>query len=499
MGWDVTPRPQTRVDAHSRSAAMSDHRTYAAFLDTMTYLHYKPVEQIDWHQVLSVSRDSNVRIVVPGVTLREIDKHKNFTPRLRSRAQRVAAQLSSWLADGAHDIRPGLQVVRAIGTPRIDFDAEDLDKASNDDVLVAAALSYQRAHPEITVVLVTQDAYPQTVARARGLVVETLPDDLKLPDEEDAVEKENRDLKRQLQRLQAARPMLTVEFASSTASTCEILVPSVDALAETEIVRAVEVMARKYPTPESFERPVAKPSEPTSEAEDGPLAPALVDALRGLDRARESEFKMFGEFSRKDIARYADERMEFLVKYAKYVQKRRDWERDLARQISLELELVNRGAEPATDVDVILRFPNNVIVTGMDLVGDAPEAPKPPTLPRRTMGSLWGTDPLMGSSLGVQSYLSHLNRPPLEPPNVSSWGLKEAETGLVTCHVRRSKHGLRVALPTMYVMISGEAPIRPFQFNFTLHAANVPDAVTGTLNVLLHSDASDLRGPSPGA
>jgi hypothetical protein len=46
----------------------------AAFLDTMIYLHYRPVAEIDWQRVLDTAR---VDILVPRITVRELDRHKN--------------------------------------------------------------------------------------------------------------------------------------------------------------------------------------------------------------------------------------------------------------------------------------------------------------------------------------------------------------------------------------------------------------------------------------
>lgn len=465
---------------------MSGDTTYALFLDTMTYLHYTPVDQIDWHDVLGVPRDCVVQIVVPGITLREIDKHKNHSPRLRDCARRVGKQLSTWLSNGTQEIRTGVQIVRAVGVPRIDFDAEDLDKTINDDVLVAAALWYQRTNPDVTVVVVTQDPYPQVVAGARGIAVQPLPDYLKLSEEEDSLEKENRELKRQLQKLQFARPDLTLAFAGGTKSTREVFIPSVKALTEDELVKAVSAMERKYPPANSFRpRPAAAAAKSSDEDRARPDGVSLSALVRDAERAREWQ----AAYDPQEIERYAAKRSQFLKEYAEYARAQREFERARARHFSLEIEVVNNGTTPASDVDIRLHVPDGVLVADEDDLQE-PELPTPPALPQtgaERLAAGFASLRVPGVSLSSYSYLPPSPHHMLAraPRNVSSLDIKETNSYLVTCHVGRVKHGLRESLPTMYVTVPSSASIRPFQITYTLHAANLAEPVTGTLTVLL--------------
>lgn len=474
---------------------------HALFLDTMTYLHYLSVEQIDWQGVLGVSKADEVLIVVPGITLREIDKHKNHTPRLRERAQKVGTRIAAWIAEGRPAIRPGVHVVSAPRVPNIDFEAEGFDRTSNDDVLVAAALDYQRNNPGITVVIVTQDAYPRVIAQGHGLVVHSLSDDLKLPAEEDATENENRELRRRIQQLEAARPDLRVEFASVSKQSREFVIPTMHQLSEKDLAEAIQAMERQHPPADSFRVPsvqVPPTAAPSSQDAGVPLT-GIAAAMLSAARAQEMQRLFLGSIDAEDLKRYAAERSSFLADYEEYLRERREFEMARARRFMLELELVNTGSVPATDVDVHLHVPDGVVVSGeYDLT--EPQAPEPPTRPRRSAEILFQglsshSYPSIGSFRGPDtSYLESLVARGPRQRNVSDLDIEETGSYTIRCHVGRIKHGLREALPSIYVTIPEDAPVRPFQITYSLHAANLPEAASGTLNVLLKSDPEDTGG-----
>jgi hypothetical protein len=475
---------------------------HALFLDTMVYLHYRSIEQVDWHDILGVPSTEEVVIVVPGITLREIDKHKNHTPRLRDRARRVSELLARQLPAGSVELRPGVRIEGALRSPSVDFAGLGLDPASNDDVLVASALDYQRTHPEVRVAVATQDSYPHLRAQGLGLVVRSLPDDLRLPAEEDPVERENRELKRQLQQLQAARPMLDLQFADGGGKSLTVVLSNLDSLSAAEIAATVREMEQRLPPADAFRsaapqvKSASRPQQPGPDegiirrlkrATEEPDAEATQELLRDIKRAfREPK-------DERDLARYATERTAFLESYAAYLQERREYERARGRRFVLDLDLVNTGSTPAKDIDVHLYVPDGVTVSDEEDDLTEPEEPEPPGRPLTAAESMYAGlrssltafDIVRGPDL---SYLSPLDRAQTAGPrNVSPLEIEETESYDIRCHVDRVKHGLPVALPTIYVTIPEGAPARPFQVTYTLHAANLPAPVTGELNVILTS------------
>ena len=62
------------------------------FLDTNIYLHYIDVEQINWDKIVG---DTSITIVVPRITIREIDQHKDQSRRkIQKRAKVISAKFA---------------------------------------------------------------------------------------------------------------------------------------------------------------------------------------------------------------------------------------------------------------------------------------------------------------------------------------------------------------------------------------------------------------------
>ena len=59
------------------------------FIDTMIFLHYKAVEEINFPELFNVDK---ISILVPRITLRELDEQKNIhtQSKIRERAKKVA-------------------------------------------------------------------------------------------------------------------------------------------------------------------------------------------------------------------------------------------------------------------------------------------------------------------------------------------------------------------------------------------------------------------------
>jgi predicted ribonuclease YlaK len=66
--------------------------TIVLFLDTNVFLHYQSFDQIDWSALFGVA---NVEIIIPPVTVHELNKHKDShpKPRIRARAADIIKKL----------------------------------------------------------------------------------------------------------------------------------------------------------------------------------------------------------------------------------------------------------------------------------------------------------------------------------------------------------------------------------------------------------------------
>ena len=85
------------------------------FLDTNCYMHYRPIEEIDWEAVLG---GSPVRIVLPRVVMNELDKHKDSHPqsKMKERVRRTLRHIEEWeVHAGPANIRPGVTRSSSLG------------------------------------------------------------------------------------------------------------------------------------------------------------------------------------------------------------------------------------------------------------------------------------------------------------------------------------------------------------------------------------------------
>ncbi|MEZ5406493.1 MAG: PIN domain-containing protein [Acidimicrobiales bacterium] len=146
-----------------------------AILDTNIYLHYKPLHDILWLNVLDAP---SVRVIVPLAVVRELDDKKNYASgRLSRRADDRLKLLRKLLDDGrgptAIPKRRGVTIEVPLG-----FD--DLDRRNVDEaILTVTSMLNGRGSPGA--ILVTGDYSMQLRARAQGLDVKILEDDYRLP------------------------------------------------------------------------------------------------------------------------------------------------------------------------------------------------------------------------------------------------------------------------------------------------------------------------------
>jgi rRNA-processing protein FCF1 len=420
-----------------------------AFLDTMIYLHYRPVAEIDWQRVLGAAR---VDIVVPRIIIRELDRHKNnrASSRISERARRTLAWLEQAVEGG--EVRPGVRVRRWGRSPGVDYTALGLNPTWNDDELVASILDFRAANPESTVVLVTQDAGPRFTARDHGIQAISLEESLRLSDDLDPAERENRELRQRLQKLEQARPQLrlTVEENADVA------------IADGHLR---VTLRQKFRTPDEF------------------ITQAVQQASREVPVMRSVGLAVLG-ISEGELARYAEDRAKYLEKVRRHAEKTYALAEERARSFVLTLLLENTGTAPADDVDVDLHIPDGPTVG--ERPPEDPEPPDPPHPPRTT------AQIMRRSLLDIRPFTA----PPIlpsfgdisrGPPNVSGFDIERSDSYDIRNHVRRVKHASTETLGTLYFTFPSPSlsAAQPFGIDYRLNAANVPEPVSGSLHVVV--------------
>src|SRR6266566_2144805 len=391
----------------------------AVFLDSMIFLHYKPIEDVDWAVEVGADRAC---IVGPRVTIAELDKHKD-THRLRTirdRARRVLMRLEGYFPKA--ELRPMVEVAYYPVRPTpVDIKEKGLDPESNDDVLIATVLQYGAKNPGVEVVLVSADTGPRLTARHHNIPVLAPRDELLLPGEPDPLVKENEDLRRQVLKLQGARPDLALEFEESDQPThLQLRMLGPLPYPQEQISAELAKLGVKYPIAVRQAR----------------AAPFVVQI--GADE---------------DHERYNRDRSAFLTAYEAYLKAK--WEHDnlLRRTASLRLKLVNKGSQPADDVDIRLHFPDGFKLLEKKQQQKPPVAPTPPAPPRTPEEVMRA---MAGLSLRLPDYRGlagiHLNESIAAAlGNVSGLRIKKSNSYDVELHVAALKHGFTESLPEFIV------------------------------------------------
>lgn len=434
------------------------------FFDTMVFLHYRSIDELNLDDLLGPSPHT---IIMPRITLRELDKHKNTnsSSRIRERARKMVKKIEQWAA--GEQIRPGVAMEFMARIPAVDYSTLGLNPDWCDDVLIASVLQYRTDHPnDAEVILVTQDSGPRLTALQLGLRVVELPEEYKLPAEQDPLEAENRELLRTISVLQNALPKLTVSFAGSDQPedhACFVL-PCPPNSMEHEIKRKIEEFRAKLPKQQP---PQATPPKP-----DSPVA---------LMQAQLAGWSYIDPIPAEEYERYNRGVDEYLRSYERYM--RDTWEGQAAtrRSIRFKIDIRNTGTAPAEDVDVLFHFPDGFRLFSGDDLPDIPKEPRPPRKPRTRMQQM--TDSI--GHIGNLN-LARPNLPDFKMP--SSFSIERSRSYDVRDHFRRIKHGDSAALPEMFLTFDSYQTASSFSCDYTIRPANLPSPITGKLHFVIEKE-----------
>ena len=436
------------------------------FLDTMIYLHYQPLDQLALPELLEAKV---IRIVVPRITLRELDRHKDThsSQKVRNRARRTLRDIEKWTSSEA-DIRPTVSMELSMEAPLDSCRSLGLNPDWSDDLLLASVHRDQQQQSNRRVVLVTQDLSLKLAARQLGVEAIEMPDSTRLPDEPDAVELENRELKRTVAALQNAMPRLAVGI-------CRDGMPI--AHAKFEVAEPIHGCERAIQT----RLAAAKAKFPK-------LAPPSPPVIRGLpaDAGLNNVLGGLGRYATPDLAEHDRYNMEvdgYIRFYETFLSDETEWEAANRRTLRFQIGVWNTGTAPAEDVDVVLRFPDGFSLLTEDDLPARPKEPSPPRRPR-SLAEMMTEDFRVSASLGTLS--PHL-RDHVMPviPSKPSFSLKRTNSYEARKHFDRVKHGESGLLPKLFLTFGTDEAVASFACEYELTVANLPDRVAGQLHFVM--------------
>lgn len=418
------------------------------FLDTMIYLHCVDIESIDFPGVLNCD---SATIVVPRITIRELDGHKtNHKSRIRNRARSALTKIESLVSD-SKPVRPNVNLQLMDGLPNVDFAELGLDPNWNDDQMIASALTFAKQH-NATVTVITHDIGARLKCTQIGLNAISLPEKYQLPEEPDPLEDEIRKLKQQLQRLESAMPKLAVYFAGTT-----------------------EYKGR-------FQL------EPPLTPDESAIRSAIEDACAVIQEIKltvegSTPSQNIAGIPQSEVARFYLECEEYPSRIEAFELAKVEFGNQVRRAFVFRLEVCNFGSAPANDVDINLHFPDGFQLLELD---DFPKVPGKPPLPTKPRTQLQIT-------LSQFADPSRFIMPNLHLPNYygSTFSLKRTNSYELTEHFHNIKHGESGEFPELLLMFDTVESARSFNCDYELRVANLPEKVIGQVHFIVETKPTD--------
>jgi hypothetical protein len=421
------------------------------FLDTMVFLHFRPLDELN----LSSIAGGDFVVVIPRITLKELDAHKSThkSTRIQDRARRALSEIEAALSKGT-PLKGGIAIEQFPVHPKEQLERLHLNAGWGDDLLIASIVAHREATGLSTQLLISQDTGPRLTARANGIEAVELSEDLMLPPEPDPVEKENRELRQQIQALQNAMPKLSIVFADSTDTTNvrRLSLVSPRNLAANVVQELVQQVRYKFPHMAEIPAVPKTVAEEVAAASFNRIAPlAVVDYNKELDIYYRS--------------------------CEQYIHQLHEFQETQRLRFSLTLAVQNNGTAPADDVDITIHFPDGFLLLSADQLPVGPKAPKPPEKP------LGKFDQIRRAQNWFADVIPNFPTPSFEMP--SSFSIKKSHSYDVSDHFERVKQGTSERLPTFHLEFPSFDQAKSFRCDYQIISATLPKPVTGELHVVV--------------
>lgn len=174
-------------------------------------MHFGPIENIDLCKILS---SKNVVILVPRIVVTELDGHKD-----KHRSQHVKNRARSFLKniDKIDDFGTPYPVRNNVGIlcffdPVSESVWDEYDISSNDDLILASLLTFEKQNPEADVIFLSDDTGARTKARMLGISIFAPGDSLKRKTEADPRDTKIKKLNREINEFRSACPEIQLTF-----------------------------------------------------------------------------------------------------------------------------------------------------------------------------------------------------------------------------------------------------------------------------------------------
>lgn len=430
-----------------------------AFLDTNIFLHYQPVTQIPWLDLLDCD---TAELAIAQLVLEELDEHKNQgrTPRIQDRAREATKLVLQAVRGQRPESFPEEITPIFVEEPSgFNYEAAHLSQHIGDDRLVATILAYRDEFSDSDVRLISGDATPRAKVISHGLDAYDLPGNYRA-ESLTPTEKKLRKLQEEKREREASTPdpqLVVLNGAEGGHLKAEI--EPVDPIPEDKIDREVDRMSGKF-----------------HELADGRLRSAGNSTLGVSVRAMISDDER--ERYRRDFDRWLDD-------YGEYLRQRHVYKQMVKRSVEVRLGIRNTGKVPARDIDVTLHVSGEVDVWSESDWPAKPEKPEPPHKPRTWQEKM---DVRLNQTVGDLAFLGGggPHQTVSEDLSKSEWEIRESDSAELSAWLRQVKQEVTEELPPFWVMYPGDVEPATVTVSWTLRIDNVPGTRSGEFPVVVN-------------
>jgi rRNA-processing protein FCF1 len=438
------------------------------FLDTNIFLHYKLFDQVNW---LEIVKDKSVMIVIPPIIMRELNKYKDLQSQqhIKKRASQVINKLLAiFKTNLIAEIGKNISIRLEDRDPSFNFKKHQLNFDVQDDQLIASMIMLYEEDPKTKIILITSDEGLTLCAKARRqkFIALQMPENLRISDPPDPSQKIIKELEKKILELESRSPNLSLTFSIGNQHD-KFSIPIPIFLEQTSLESELEQIKQNFPQ-ETY-KPVSSNSIVSKENKELSILLASIEPLTSISKA--------------EISRYNEDLIAFFGRYEKYIKARTSQTNLFNRTLELCILLVNDGTAPAEDIDISMHFPDGLIIVNEEGLPKPIEEPNPPKEPQTTMQQMQNTFP---NNVEYPVLRNSFDSKIITPPsNVSPLSIKRTNSFEVSLHVQKAKHNKPEPIDPLYVIFDSYETARSFQIEYRIHAANIPQEISGILHVII--------------
>lgn len=425
------------------------------FPDTNIFIHGRHFEEIDW-PALTGAPDITI-MIAPSVIV-ELDKHKYHTnKKIAQRARKLLPRIEEIIRNPT-----GCQWKLAAILRRPDttiFENNHLDSRDQDDVLLASILEFREGiGNEDQAILITNDTGPRLKAVSLNVTARSLPENYMMPDEPDESEKKITLLQKELAQHKNKIPVVALQFEKG-GQHLEVPRPFDAISCDAYVAKQMEQIRNQFP--------------PMVFREDNAIT---------LPNGHLLKSPLFFSVRVSQVNDYNSELQAFFNEYEKYYTSEYEQMIFLHHCCPVSILVKNTGTVPAEDLDIQMHFPDGFDVIKEDHIPGLIEKPSPPYKPKNALDvqmpivSIEGLSSLYSKRHPAADF-SHFNT------NVGSPSIKKTNSYDVTVHVRSVKHHQSESLDKVWLKYEDMRKAKGFTIDYRIMAANIPQVVTGQLQV----------------